>query len=345
MTILDSVSRLSPVLFLFAAGLPDSSSAQRRQPPPLSDGVVSINQAAALRGGVTPGDTRGFPVTLKVSGSYRLTGNLVDDDFAGPVIIEITADRVALDLNGFEVSSPSFARTIFGSNSEVSVTNGRIRGRGGIELGRASSVDRIHVSGVGDHGEDAALRLGDDCRMTNSAVTHNFDTDGVAVGSNCYISGNVISHNNNSFSNGLRAGSNSVITDNVVSNNHDCNIECGTDAQSPDVRGCLIQGNTANGSIENGGIRADDSTLINNVASNNGVAGLSAGNPGIMCSNCTLIGNVANDNLGVGFADASGVSGYSNNQFNNNNGGNANPQVSGGIEMGINICGADTACP
>jgi hypothetical protein len=41
----------------------------------------------------------------------------------------------------------------------------------------------------------------------------------------------------------------------------------------------------------------------------------------------------------------SGGTGYGNNQFSNNNGGNANPQVSGGIEMGTNICGGDTTCP
>ena len=41
-----------------------------------SDGVIEINQARALQGGVTEGDTPGFPVTISQSGSYRLTGNL-----------------------------------------------------------------------------------------------------------------------------------------------------------------------------------------------------------------------------------------------------------------------------
>ena len=38
------------------------------------EGVIDINQARALAGGVTPGDTPGFPVTVSQSGSYRLTG-------------------------------------------------------------------------------------------------------------------------------------------------------------------------------------------------------------------------------------------------------------------------------
>ena len=40
------------------------------------DGVIEINQAKALAGGVTPSDTPGFPVSIDTAGSYRLTGNL-----------------------------------------------------------------------------------------------------------------------------------------------------------------------------------------------------------------------------------------------------------------------------
>ncbi len=40
-----------------------------------------------------------------------------------------------------------------------------------------------------------------------------------------------------------------------------------------------------------------------------------------------------------------GPSGYGGNVFTGNNGGNANPQVSGGFELGTNICGSDTVCP
>jgi hypothetical protein len=40
------------------------------------DGVVLIDQTRALAGNVTPGDAPGFPVTLSLPGSYRLSGNL-----------------------------------------------------------------------------------------------------------------------------------------------------------------------------------------------------------------------------------------------------------------------------
>src|SRR5579864_3177056 len=70
------------------------------------DGVVLINQANALAGNVTPGDTPGFPVTISQSGSYKLSSNLViaDPNANG---IQITADNVTIDLNGFSIIGPS----------------------------------------------------------------------------------------------------------------------------------------------------------------------------------------------------------------------------------------------
>src|SRR5512134_401574 len=68
-----------------------------------SDGVIEINQAAALAGGITPGDAPGFPVTLSLQGSYRLTGNL--DSPIDTIAIQITSNVVTLDLGGFAVRS------------------------------------------------------------------------------------------------------------------------------------------------------------------------------------------------------------------------------------------------
>src|SRR6266567_2659981 len=70
------------------------------------DGVVLINQSSALAGNVTPGDAPGFPVTISVAGSYRLSGNLTVPD-ANTTAIEITADDVTIDLNGFSIIGPT----------------------------------------------------------------------------------------------------------------------------------------------------------------------------------------------------------------------------------------------
>ena len=70
------------------------------------DGVVLINQSIALAGGVTPGDSPGFPVTISVSGSYRLSGNLVVPD-GNTTAIMVAADNVTIDLNGFSIIGPN----------------------------------------------------------------------------------------------------------------------------------------------------------------------------------------------------------------------------------------------
>jgi hypothetical protein len=68
------------------------------------DGVILIDQAKSLAGGVTPGDEPGFPVTISQPGSYRLAGNLrVPEGVRGVVI---GARHVTLDLNGFTLSGP-----------------------------------------------------------------------------------------------------------------------------------------------------------------------------------------------------------------------------------------------
>jgi hypothetical protein len=73
------------------------------------DGVIEINQAAALAGGITPGDTPGFPVTLSQPGSYRLTGNLDTTGLPNAqdvTVIRVTASDVSIDLNGFAIVGP-----------------------------------------------------------------------------------------------------------------------------------------------------------------------------------------------------------------------------------------------
>jgi len=109
------------------------------------DGVIEINQAAALAGGITSCDTPGFPVNICASGSYRLTSDLAYT--SGPAI-DIAANDVTLDLNGMTVSGPHTCTT--GGNQWVTgctgsglsngvqsgaararVRNGTVRGAGG----------------------------------------------------------------------------------------------------------------------------------------------------------------------------------------------------------------------
>jgi hypothetical protein len=69
------------------------------------DEVQLIDQDLALAGGVTPGDQPGFPVTITRAGSYHLSGNL-RVSMPNVHVVEIAADNVALDLNGFTIQGP-----------------------------------------------------------------------------------------------------------------------------------------------------------------------------------------------------------------------------------------------
>jgi hypothetical protein len=66
------------------------------------DGEILIDQTKVNAGAITPGDAPGFPATLGRSGRYKLTGNLAVP--AGQDGIEVAADNVAIDLNGFTIS-------------------------------------------------------------------------------------------------------------------------------------------------------------------------------------------------------------------------------------------------
>src|ERR1041385_6531759 len=131
------------------------------------DGIVLINQNAALAGNVTPGDTPGFPVTITLPGSYRLSGNLTVPD-ANTTGIFIHADGVTIDLNGFSIIGPALCSgppirctstgTGIGIDSlglRTAVLNGAVQGMGsdGIRLLIGfNRVERVHVFNNGSTG-------------------------------------------------------------------------------------------------------------------------------------------------------------------------------------------------
>lgn len=132
------------------------------------DGVIEINEAKALAGGVTVGDGAGFPVLISESGSYRLTGNLTVPN-EDTTAISITASDVTLDLNGFAIIGPvACAGTpptctpsggigvgIFHAGSRLTVINGVVKGMGshGISSGFGDNrVENVHVVSNGEAG-------------------------------------------------------------------------------------------------------------------------------------------------------------------------------------------------
>ncbi len=205
------------------------------------DGVIEINQSRALEGGVTAGDAAGFPVTISVAGSYRLTGNL---DLRGQnnpqhvTAISITADRVSIDLNGFEIlgstvcvhptsfPNPSVTCSPTGSGSgvaapsrfDVTVRNGAVRGMGswGVMAGENAIVEGVHARGNGWVGIGASSGV-----IRNNTAADN-GSDGLWTGGNSVVDGNQ-SHTNGGS--GVRTYGGSLITRNAIFGNARYGIE------------------------------------------------------------------------------------------------------------------------
>jgi hypothetical protein len=277
-------------------------------PATASDGVIEINQVAVFAGGITPGDAPGFPATLSLSASYRLTGTLdVTKNAAGGTqagaenitAVLITASDATLDLNGFAIVGPvscsgspptnprictpssGTGRGVDAQNVEgVTVRNGAIRGMGdvGVRVGTGGHVESVRAADNGDRG----IETGDSIVITNCSATGNGDS-GISL-----LSG-------------------------------------------------VVEGSVAFGNGDRG-IRAVDATIKGNAVFNNASGGI------FVTISGTVVGNTSGSNGGAGL-NAPVAAGYALNTFDGNNGGNANPQVTGGTQMPPNVCGGDLTCP
>jgi len=209
------------------------------------DGVIEINQARALAGGVSSGDAAGFPVSLNSRATYRLTSDLNVPLSTDGIYVDV--DDVTIDLNGFNIVSSGGAFHD-GINANIvknlEVRNGTIRGFGRSAVFQVLPSQGWRLIGV---------------RAISNGVL-GFELEGTV---------NLIRH-------------------------------------------CFAQGHSSIG------FRTGDGSLVEeSIARSNGDVGL------------LMLGSV----------------GYRGNVFTGNNGGDANPQVSGGLQLGSNVCGTDLVCP
>jgi len=276
------------------------------------DGVVEINRARVDQGGITAGDTPGFPATISRSGSYRLTGDLLATSRA-VVLVEITAPRVTLDLNGFTVGSCvegglcgiGSANGISGPNqSDVRIRDGHVLGSGGIciRLGMDAVVEDVHVRGCGRDG----ILVSSGSRVEGVTAIGSAEV-GIECGSHCTIRDSKAIDNE---SIGINTGRRSVVQGNVASSN-----DVGIIASGSIVRDNDASANDSHGiqSTFLGGLVVD-----NRMRSNGGCGLYAAGNRGTAYGNNIL--------------------------FQNNGPGDANLQVYGGTEIATNFCGTNTSC-
>jgi hypothetical protein len=252
------------------------------------DGVVLINQSNALAGNVTPGDTPGFPVTISVSGSYKLSGNLtVPDGNTGAIVI--TADFVSLDLNGFSIIGPVVcsggppvtsctqfpvdgANGIFSQNHNgLTISNGTIRGMGssGIFLPFANSNRIVNIQAFSNASEGIGVGGPQNAIVSECIAMNN---GGVGIEAEGTLSGNIAIGN--------RSDGFLTFFSTVVNNTATLNGGYGING------GGTISGNTSSQNVGGGIVAKCPSVVaVNSLAQNPG------GNLFALGTGCVLVNN------------------------------------------------------
>jgi hypothetical protein len=241
-------------------------------PAAASDGAIEINQASAIAGGVTPTDAPGYPITISRAGSYRVTGHLLADAGASP-IIEVTGDDVTLDLGGFAIGCPVLvgqacpgggsADGIAASAADgLVVRNGRIVGTGGdgVSAGNRARIERVEVRIAGD----AGIRVGGGSHVEACTVI-------------------------DSNADGIVASASARIADNMVADNDDDGVQIA----SGNVLGNTIRGNGGRGVFANQRVHVADNAILENT-------GLAIDGPAAAYRGNLLAGNNGNLETQVG---------------------------------------------
>jgi hypothetical protein len=202
------------------------------------DGVIEINQARVKAGGGH------FPFMITQPGSYRLTSNLDVTETAARMTgvaaenttaIQVTADDVTIDLNGFMIKGPcvlplsgiapcsptgSGKGIDASAQTGVAVMNGILRGMGssGVFLGPQSQAEKVRALSNGFRGIQADT-------VANCTANDNGDTGitGMSVAT-CVASRNGNIGIGATTVTGCTADGNSI---NITANGIKCHNSCG----------------------------------------------------------------------------------------------------------------------
>lgn len=163
----------------------------------------------ALAGNVTPGDAPGYPITLSRPGHYRLTGNLTVP--LDQTAIEVTAENVTIDLNGFTVAGPatcvrtSAGVSCSGSGSGVAagvsmgayttLRNGTVQGfYRGVQARTGSVIESVTVRHNANSGVDTVMSASHFVHLNGVRAVLN-GGHGLSVGSRAIVTASAASDN------------------------------------------------------------------------------------------------------------------------------------------------------
>lgn len=218
------------------------------------------------------------PIVISSSGSYYVAENILA--LPNQHGIEITADNVTLDLNGFKVEGNTEVGSLNGihlppGTRKVTIRNGTVQ----------------FFSGAGIHAQ-----VSEELTVESVTAIGNGD-DGIFAGERTIVRACRASHNTNY---GFLLGSHSVVTDSIASDNTVWSgfnggigttyRNCTASANGADgflagsystIESCTADSNASDGfDMENG------SSISNSTARSNGVDGIRASGPGSV-HNCT----------------------------------------------------------
>ncbi|MFO1494896.1 MAG: right-handed parallel beta-helix repeat-containing protein [Lysobacterales bacterium] len=291
-----------------------------------ADGVLELNQACASVG-CFPGDVAGLPIEITYSGSYRLTSNLSAPSTDG---IRISANAVELDLGGFTISGPVSCSgsplvcvpasygpggiVVTPTTAGVVVRNGQIQGfGGGIFSGQSGLIESVTSQSNAEKG--IVARSGTVVRNVSALFN-------AGAGIEVFLGGQVVDSVAN-FN-----GSFGVTTGGVPNNG------------GATIRNSSMFGNAGHGIYDWGRSIIDGC----NVNGNSG-PGIRVDNGGSRITNNVVAGNQLGIQIldGRAFEPTGSVTALSGNVLTGNNGGSANPQITGSgqkVYVGQNICGS-----
>lgn len=241
--------------------------------------LSDIEPRIAINSTNTPGDADSvFRITAP--GSYYLTGNVVGTGARHG--IEIAADSVVLDLNGFAVihSGGGLDGISTAGVSRVSITvrNGVASAWGdrGIELtGTGHIVEGVHARVNGDVG----ILVGDNAVVRGCQASSNGE-DGILVGEGSTVSGCAAARNGAAGIDAIGAS----VTECAALENQGNGIEGGLGTS---IANCEARENTGRGfSLSNGG------SITNSAAYFNTGGGFN-GSTGVTISDCAAFNNLA----------------------------------------------------
>lgn len=274
------------------------SSAGPLNPPagvvaPTAKPLVDVEPRIAINVTNTPGDppTDASPSTFKISqpGSYYLTANLAGE--AGKAGIEIAADNVTLDLNGFTVSNAGTngitATTANQTNTVIRNGTVQLSAQDGIDLNGSTNARVENVTSTFNVG--FGIEVGNRATVVRCLARAN-GNHGITASNECLISDCVSSVNVNAGTNnprGIVAGFRSVVSRCVVNDNEGNGIVVGI--------ACRVTDCTSSGSSFTG-IVAGQGSVISGCISQSNTTGFSAD------FGSTYVACTARDNSGSGFS-------------------------------------------